>query len=208
MGFIYWVARIIVEPFYRLFFPTKRYGYKEEKYDGSTVIICNHLSNFDSVTTAITFKNKSYYLCKKELFSNKFFGFFVKAFGGIGINRDKPEFNELKTALKLLKDRKRLIIFPEGTRNKSGEELLEIKGGAGMFAFKAKARIIPMYIDRPNRFLRMNHLYIGKPFTLEEFYGEKFNAEVSDKINEKMKEQILECKKLLEERLNNRKKNK
>lgn len=42
----------------------------------------------------------------------------------------------MMTAMKLLKDGNKLVVFPEGTRNKVNEELQEIKGGAGVFAVK------------------------------------------------------------------------
>lgn len=189
------ICRVIIEPVFRLFFPSKRLGYKEKPFDGPTVIVCNHISNWDSILVATCFKKESYFLCKKEVFKNKVLGSFVRRLGGIKIDREKPEFNEIKTTLKLLKDRKRLVIFPEGTRNKSKNgDLLPIKGGAGMFAYKAKARIIPMYINKPTRFLRRNFVFIGEPFTLDEFYGEKFTQELAEKINQKIKEQILFCK--------------
>lgn len=205
MGVFYTVVRATVGSLYKLFLPTKKLGYKEEEFDGSTVVVCNHLSNFDAATLTTSFKKQSFFLCKKEIFKNKFIGAIIRWLGGIPIDRDKPEFSEIKNTLKLLKERKRLIIFPEGTRNKSGSgELLELKGGAGMFAFKSKARIIPVYINKPNRFFRKNYMYIGEPFTLDEFYNEKFTQEVSEKISVKMGEHIMLCKTKLDEFLQNK----
>ncbi|MBQ2717682.1 MAG: 1-acyl-sn-glycerol-3-phosphate acyltransferase [Clostridia bacterium] len=209
MGVFYSVVRTIFGPLYKLFLPTKKLGYKEQPFDGSTVVICNHLSNFDCATLTTSFKKQSYFLAKKEVFKNKFVGAILRGMGGISIDRDKPEFSEIKNTLKLLKERKRLIIFPEGTRNKECDgNLLPLKGGAGMFAFKAKARIIPVYLNKPNRFFRRNYMYIGEPFDLAEFYGEKFTQELSDKISAKMAEQIMLCKQKLEEYFENKKKKK
>lgn len=208
MGAFYHFARFvfgtIIHP---VLFPKKVYGYKEEPFDGSTVIVCNHISNWDCVIVATCFKGKTYFLCKKEMFSNKFMSWLCTTLGGIKIDRQNPDFTEIKNTLKLLKEGKRLAIFPEGTRNKQQNgELLPLKGGAGMFAFKAKSRIIPVYIDKKTRFLRKNHVFVGEPFTLEEFYGERFCQELSEKINAKLANKIYECKNNLQQELQRKKK--
>ena len=56
-------------------------------------------------------------------------------------------------------------------------ELGEIKHGVAMFAIKAKVPIVPMFITKTPKIFRRNRIYIGEPFTLEEFYGKKLTEE-------------------------------
>ena len=96
--------------------------------------------------------------------------------------------------IKLLKNDEKVAIFPEGTRNKSKtNELQEIKGGAGVFALKAKCEIVPMMMLKKARMFRKTKLIIGKPFDLSEYYGVKLDdgviKAIDDKVSEKMKEQ-------------------
>ena len=92
--------------------------------------------------------------------------------GGLPIDRDNPDMKSLMTALKVLKEGHKLAIFPEGTRNKTGStELQPIKGGAMIFAVKAKSPIVPIMIDRKLKMFRKSNVIVGKPFELTEYYG-------------------------------------
>lgn len=204
--FLYRVGKIILQPILNVFTPIKKLGYKEQPFDGGTMVVSNHISNFDVFVVARCFKNQSYFLCKKEMFEKKFPAFVIKKCGGLEINREKPEFSEIKECLKILKEKKRLVVFPEGTRNKSNDgNLLEIKGGSAMFAFKTQSRIIPMYIAGKSKIFKKSYVYIGEPFDFSEFYGQKFNQESSEKMSEIIRDKILECKSKFEDYINNKK---
>jgi len=128
----------------RMSYPAKIIG-KENIPKGSCIIASNHTSNLDAILLALHTWEKKYYLAKKELFSNKASASFYKGLGCIKIDREKSDVNAIKTCLKVLKDGKKLVIFPEGTRNNNeGMELGEVKHGVAMFATKAKVPIVPM----------------------------------------------------------------
>ena len=93
----------------------------------------------------------------------------------------------------ILKDGKKLVIYPEGTRtHNENMQLGEVKHGASMFAIKAKVPLVPMFISRKPKLFHRTKVYFGKPFTLEEFYGKKLDSETleasSNVIAEKMNE--------------------
>lgn len=191
-------CQIIASIFIRPLFPTKFIG-KKNLTKGSCIIASNHTSNMDAVNLAVHTWEKKYYLAKKELFKNKFIGFFMKVFGGIKIDRQASDVTAIKQALKVLKDNKKLIIFPEGTRNNNENmELGEVKQGVAMFAIKAKVSVVPMFIMKKPRIFRRNRVVIGEAFELSEFYGKKLSNEelaqateiVSKKMN-KLREETL-----------------
>ena len=178
------LAQIIVALPIRLLFPTKIIG-KKNIPKGACILSCNHTSNMDAVIFAVKTWEKKYYLAKKELFENKFVGFFLKKFGGIRIDRQANDVTAIKNCLKVLKDNKKLFIFPEGTRvHNENMELGEVKQGVAMFAIKAKVPIVPMFILRQPKIFRRNKIFIGKPFTLEEFYGKKLDSIELEKASE------------------------
>lgn len=165
----------------RMLFPTKIIG-KENIPKGACILSSNHTSNLDAVIFAVKTWEKKYYLAKKELFKNKLFGFFLKKLGAVKIDRQSNDVLAIKNCLKLLKDNKKLFIFPEGTRvHNENMELGEIKQGVAMFAIKAKVSIVPIFILRQPKLFRRNKIFIGKPFTLEEFYGRRLDSEELDK---------------------------
>ena len=161
----------------RFFYPTKFIG-KDNIPKGPCIIASNHTSNLDSVILAVHTWEKKYYVAKKELFKNKLVGSFLKTMGAIKIDRQSTDVAAIKNCLKVLKNGKKLVIFPEGTRHDNANmEMGEVKHGVAMFAIKAKAPIVPMFIAKKPKFWRKNKVVIGEPFTLEEFYGNKLDNE-------------------------------
>ena len=191
--------QIICTPFLRFFFPTKFVG-KKNIPEGACIIAGNHTSNMDVVNLAVHTWEKKYYLAKKELFKNKFVSFFIKKWGAISIDRQGNDIGAFKESLKVLKNGKKLVIFPEGTRNNNENmELGEVKQGVAMFAIKAKVPVVPMFTVKKPKIFRRNRVYIGQPFELSEFYGRKLSAEelseateiVEKKINELREEALI-----------------
>lgn len=169
--------QIIVALPIRMLFPTKIIG-KKNIPKGACIISSNHTSNMDAVMLAVKTWEKKYYLAKKELFKNKLFGFILKKCGAVKIDRQANDVTAIKNCLTILKNNKKLVIFPEGTRvHNENMELGEVKHGVAMFAIKAKVPIVPMFITKTPKIFRRNRIYIGEPFTLEEFYGKKLTEE-------------------------------
>lgn len=168
----------------RMSYPTKFVG-KNNIPKGACIIASNHTSNLDAIVLAVHTWEKKYYVAKKELFKNKLVGSFLKCMGAIKIDRQSTDVTAIKNCMKVLKENKKLVIFPEGTRNNNQDmQLGEVKHGVSMFAIKAKVPIVPMFIAKKPKFWRRNKVVIGKPFTLEEFYGKKLDNEVLQQASE------------------------
>lgn len=118
----------------------------------------------------------------------------MKFANAISIDRKKTDIKAMKTSIKVLNKGKVLTIFPEGTRNKTEEDLSEVKAGAGMFAIKTKTPIVPVWIKKKPRPFMPNTLQFGKPFTLDEFYDQKLNSETMEKVGEIVAQKLLENK--------------
>lgn len=178
--------RGVVNTVSALFFPIKIIG-KENLPEGGAVVVCNHLSFVDPLYLAKLNVREDYtIIAKKELFKNKFFGNILRKYGGISIDRENPELKTLLAVIKNLKKGEKLLLFPEGTRNKSGTiNLQPIKGGTAIFAVRAKAPIVPVMIYKKARLFSRNILIVGKPFELSNFYDKKCTEEdytLMDKI--------------------------
>lgn len=187
------LIKVLFFPILWLLLPTFYKG-KKNIPKGRAIFICNHRSNFDSIIVELSSWKKKYYLAKKELFKKGFKGWFIKGLNTIPVERGKIDITAMKTALRVLKNEKGLVIFPEGTRNKTGEELGEIKAGAAMFAIKTKSPIVPVWIKKRPKIFRFNVLRYGKPFTLEEFYDKKLDNETLEKVGKIITQKLLENK--------------
>ena len=93
------------------------------------------------------------------------------------------------------------MIFPEGTRNKTGAELLPIKGGSVIFAVKTKSPIVPVFINRKARLFRKTYMMIGKPFELSEYYDKKLTEQDFNDLSNVIRDKILEVKECLANKL-------
>ena len=61
------------------------------------------------------------------------------------------------------------MIFPEGTRNKSGtEEMQSIKSGVIFFAKKADVPILPIRLERKPKMFHLTRIYIGEGYKVGE----------------------------------------
>lgn len=180
-------------------YPYKVYGRENLIQDGNVVIICNHLSKMDVPMIGHIFKGKTYYLAKKEWFNKKWRAKLFTALGAIPLDRDHIDIEATKAALGVLKNGKRLCIFPEGTRNRESTEIMKLRGGAGVFAFKSKSVILPINIHHKPKFWGKNYLYVGKPFDFSEFYGRKLDGELNEKLTEKMYRELCKAKEELQE---------
>lgn len=175
-------------------YPTKIVGRKNLP-KGKVIITLNHTSNLDAVVLILNTWEKKYFLAKKELFVSKARSWFLKKMGAIKIDREIADVSAIKEAFKVLKNNKKLVIFPEGTRNKTEElNLQQVKHGAAMIAIKTKTPIVPLWIlNRPKAF-RKTKILIGKPYELDEFYGQKLSDEVLEKASAKVAKKLNKTK--------------
>lgn len=174
-------------------YPTKIIGRKNLP-KGKAILTVNHTSNMDIVLLLANLHEKKYTLAKKELFKNKFVEGVLKSYGAISIDREGTDIKAIKQSLKLLNNGKKLIIFPEGTRNKNDDisKMGELKTGTAMIAIKSKTPIVPIWISKRPKAFRKTVIKIGKPFELNDFYGVKLTEEAlqsaTDIIAQKMEE--------------------
>ena len=203
-----WAGRILCYVPLNIMHPTTIKGRKNMP-KGKTIIACNHVSNWDLPLYYLNSVPKLKILAKKEIFKNKFFAWIMKDLGGIPIDRESNDINAIKTCMKVLKEDKKLFIFPEGTRLKNEEEILgEIKSGMAMIAIKTKTPIVPIWIERRPKLFRRSVYHIGEPFELSEFYGVKLDEDNLAKANLIVREKMLALREAALRKKKNKKKEK
>lgn len=195
---MFWIMKFITWIPFTFLFPCKIIG-KKNMPKGKVIICCNHKSNFDYIYIFTKIWRKQYVLSKDSLYKNWFTRWFFRSCCGIPVNRENVSIATIKESLTVLKKEKILTIFPEGTRNKTEEPLLEFKAGASVFAVRSGAPIIPMYIVKKGNFFRRNVVMVGEPIYFDNtFKGE----EGTKKANEIIKEKMLELKQIYDNKRN------
>jgi 1-acyl-sn-glycerol-3-phosphate acyltransferase len=166
----------VVHPFFTLFHPVKAIG-RENIPEGSAVICPNHTTASDPLYIVFAFGKKypMWAMAKQQVMNWPVVGWILGKAGVFGVERGAADLKAAKTALRCLKENRKLLIFPEGTRVQEGESV-DAKAGAALFATRSGAPLLPVYIEPRKKLFRPTTVVIGKPY-YPEFSGRKASAE-------------------------------
>ena len=182
--------RCIIIPLYYIVKPFRYYGNKK-LVDGKAVIVCNHYTLFDVIYAGALTWEGLHFLSKKENLSVPVLGAAMRKLKALTANRDGNDIRVLMDSIKCLKNGDKIVIFPEGTRNKKGTEMLPFHHGAALMAIKTKAPIIPLVIYKRPKCFRMAHILVGEPMEFEEYYDRKLTEEDYTEADNKIRERML-----------------
>lgn len=137
----YKISKSCFRAFFHLLYDHEVIQRENSERAGAAIIAANHLSFLDPPLLSASLGDDVYFLARSSLFQNPFFKGLITGLHAYPISAK----SSLKTACDILKDGKKLVIFPEGTRSQTGE-LCPFKKGVGILAIKAQCPIIPTYI--------------------------------------------------------------
>ena len=170
-----WYYRIgwhLINFILKLFWGFKVMGLENLPKEGGAIIASNHRSYVDPPVLGAAMPREIYYFAKRELFKNKFFGWFITKLNAVPISRDKIDRKGLGEAACVLNQGNFLAVFPEGTRCKKGD-FLEPKSGVGKVALEAGVPIVPTFINNTRHLAR--NLFVGNGVTVS--FGESLDSD-------------------------------
>ncbi len=115
--------------------------------DKTYAFVCNHSNMLDIPFTASCIEHYYKPLVKKELMSFPVLGPLLRM-TSLGVDRSSPESRKNISAkmAEVMRNGLSLLIFPEGTRNRTPEPTKEFYDGAFKAAIAAQANIAPMVL--------------------------------------------------------------
>jgi 1-acyl-sn-glycerol-3-phosphate acyltransferase len=189
---IYRLTRFFVLAHFRLG-GGRVFGQENIPRKGRFIFAPNHVSHLDPPLVSSLSPRRPHTIAKKELFEKPFFDKYFRALGAFPIDRGKADRKAIRHAIELLESEAPLLIFPEGTRSKTGE-LGQAAIGLGMIAHATKAPIIPVYLHGTEQaFSPMNpkfgfvkiEVHYGAPLDLSQEYSRRGDRATVDAIGEK-----------------------
>jgi 1-acyl-sn-glycerol-3-phosphate acyltransferase len=140
---VYWIVRAVFQPFFHVYFRLARIGREHVPRSGPVLLAANHRSFLDPFIIGAMLRRPVYYVAKKELFENRLQAWFLSALGAFPVDRGSADQEMLTTARTILERGDAVVIFPEGTRIRSGA-LGTPKRGVGRLALETGAPIVPI----------------------------------------------------------------
>lgn len=180
---------IVLWPILNFFHPIRAIG-RENIPEGPAVICPNHTTIGDPFYVVFAFGRRypMRAMAKIQIMRVPFIGWILGKAGVFGVDRGHADMKAVKTALRLLKDGNKLLMFPEGTRVHEGEDVAA-KTGAAMFATRTNVPLMPVYIQRKKKLFSRNIVVIGEPYT-PKYEGRKPTADELDAITNDLMDRI------------------
>jgi 1-acyl-sn-glycerol-3-phosphate acyltransferase len=172
----YAFARSVVAGVFKPLYRIEVSGLEHFPKDGGVLLCTNHIHNFDPLVVGITAPRPVHFMAKEELFKVPVLGNIVRKCNAFPVKRGKGDRESLRAGLKVLKDGNVFGLFPEGTRSKTGE-IGKGLSGAGFFALRTEADVVPCAIIGPYKSLKTLKVVYGKPIAMAEMRAAKASAE-------------------------------
>lgn len=140
--FSQWLIRCYLASRYRV----EARGLDRIPRKGRLLFAVNHVSAIDPFIVGCRVPRVLFFMAKKELFEHPLLAPLVRFYNCIPIDRAEFSLSSMKRIEKLLQQGEAVLLFPEGTRTKTGK-LAPLKNGVAMIAARNQADIMPVYID-------------------------------------------------------------
>jgi 1-acyl-sn-glycerol-3-phosphate acyltransferase len=159
----------------------KLHGVENVPKSGGIIFACNHQGAFD-VLIALAFMPRAFrFVAKKELFDIPLFGWYMSVAGYVPIDREisASAHKTMGGVSDVLTKGDAVLIYPEGTRSKTGE-LGVFKRGSMMAAFASGADVVPVGISGSGKMMPKGTylinrvpitVNIGKPISYKKYVG-------------------------------------
>ncbi len=166
---------------------------------GPLIIVSNHLSFLDPPIISAFLERSIYFVARKTLFKNPYFGQLITSLHAFPIDQENPDIASLRRILQHLRENHAVLLFPEGARSKTGHPSSP-QPGIGWIASKANVPILPVKVHGTfealptgARFFRYHPLRVsyGTPAHLPPPLRLSKNKDAYIKIAEYLMDQIL-----------------
>ena len=184
---IYNLLKLIYVPLIKIIYRPTVKGIENIPNEGLIILAGNHIHAIDPILVMANTKRAVHFLAKESLFKG-IGGIILKCVGTIKVYRTQNNPDAIIEAVKVLKQQGCVGIFPEGTRNKTTQKLLQFKHGTVVIAKQTNSKIVPFAITGNYKLFRKNiTIEFGKPIDISKMEIEEANNYLRKNVDKLLK---------------------
>lgn len=177
----------------------KVYGQENIPEENGFMLYSNHQGLFDIMAIGATCDKPFGAVLKKELYKIPFLKQLVECTFSFPMDREdlRQSLTVITEVIKEVKKGRNYLIFPEGTRSRQGNRMLEFHGGSFKCAIKTKCPVVPIAIIDAYKVLDQKgsrpvevHIHYLPPIYYEE-YQDLSASQLAKMVRSRIEEVIL-----------------
>lgn len=190
----YQIWRFFFVFLFRLLYRFKAINRQYIPEEGPVLVCANHISLLDPPLVGMQTTREVHFMAKKELFNIPIVASLIRSLHAFPVDRGGQDKTAMRRSLTILKEGRVLLMFPEGTRLKTGDIHQVGKGhsGAGFIALKQTCTVIPAAVIGPYRLFRRTFVVFGEAVELDDLRGQPLNREVAQEASNRIVNAIQE----------------
>jgi 1-acyl-sn-glycerol-3-phosphate acyltransferase len=151
-----------------IFCPLSRKGLEHFREDENYVVVCNHNSFVDILVSTPSVPGANKTLAKKELARIPIFGLVYRS-GSILVDRSDAQSRRksLEAMKNVLEQGMHLVLYPEGTRNRSAQPIKPFYDGAFNVAIESGKPVMPALIFHTKQILPAGKSFYAWPHSIQ-----------------------------------------
>jgi 1-acyl-sn-glycerol-3-phosphate acyltransferase len=131
---------------FSVLFGIRVYGQRNVPRTGAVILASSHQSYLDPMIVGVGLSRPIHFMARESLFKNVLFRRLIESLNAFPVERNTADLGAMREAIRRLRDGCLLLLFPEGTRTRSGE-VGRLHPGLGILALRSVAAVVPVSIE-------------------------------------------------------------